>query len=212
MCVSPVTTKTPKALPTPAWPWWLAYQQTPTQTQNSNAWPLNNKHTLCRMKCVVYSFVVDALIVVFFFCCINTKIKSLAWHEKLYFLLGVAWLESGTHDWLAEPRESHEHGMQGLSSSALTWPGKKGCYIAVRISLGQKEKTRWSLPQQVCRTQVCTSHSWFQLCNRGSPHTLHPLSSDRGCQSWVIDLLPSGWSDTPPLCRDSYTLKTQKHI
>lgn len=47
-------------------------------------------------------------------------------HEKVYFLLDVAWFESDTHDWLTEPRKSHEHGMQGLSSSALTWPGEEG--------------------------------------------------------------------------------------
>lgn len=55
--------------------------------------------------------------------------------EKLYFLLDVAWFESNTHDWLTEPRKSHEHGMQGLSSSALTWPGEEGvCSLHRRVT------------------------------------------------------------------------------
>ena len=44
--------------------------------------------------------------------------------QKDIFVLGVAWLESATHDWLMEPCASHEQGMQGSSSSALTWWGE----------------------------------------------------------------------------------------
>lgn len=53
--------------------------------------------------------------------------------KKYICILGVAWLESVTHDWLIEPRESHEQGMQGFSSSALTWTGKKGKHVHTQL-------------------------------------------------------------------------------
>ena len=57
------------------------------------------------------------------------------------FLLGVAWFESWTHDWLAEPCKSHEHGIQGLSSSALTWSGKDNVTWSLH-QLGTLDKSK----------------------------------------------------------------------
>lgn len=45
--------------------------------------------------------------------------------KKYICILGVAWLESATHDGLIEPCESHEQGRQGFSSSARTYTKKK---------------------------------------------------------------------------------------
>lgn len=117
------------------------------------------------------------------------------------------------HTTVSQNRQSHRSmGCRGCLRQRSPRQVKRGLHV-VCINRGHMWQAKGSsLPQRVCRTRVCTSHSWSQLCNHGSPRRLRPLSSDHGCPSWATDRPLSGQSSTPLPCRGSYTLKTHTHL
>lgn len=129
-------------------------------------------------------------------------------------ILAVAWLESATQDWLAEPCASHSQGTHGFSSSALTWQMLtvivNNCLI-MTLFFKDFESFICGKPQQVCSTQQRSSDSWCQLYCRGSQYKLHLLCICCGCPGWAISLQPSGWSSTHQPSHGSYTLEKQTH-
>lgn len=116
------------------------------------------------------------------------------------------------HTTVSQNRQGHTSmGCRGCLRQRSPGQVKRGLHV-VCINRGHMWQARGSsLPRRVCRTPVCTSHSWSQLCNHGSPRRLRPLSADHGCPSWGTDRPLSGQSSTPLPCRGSYTLKTHTH-
>lgn len=116
------------------------------------------------------------------------------------------------HTTASQNRQGHTSmGCRGCLRQLSPGQVKRGLHV-VCINRGHMWQAKGSsVPRRVCRTRVCTSHSWSQLCNHGSPRRLRPLSADHGCPSWGTDRPLSGQSSTPLPCRGSYTLKTHTH-
>lgn len=82
--------------------------------------------------------------------------------------------------------------------------------ICVYIGMPIVQFSVLCIPQQVCSTHLCRSHSWFRLCLADNRYKLHLPDEHRECLNLKRVQLQFDCRNSRWLCCDSYILKDRR--